>query len=66
MCIRDRVDSVWDKMLNENDEDNSTETMSDTEYNPINDMKQYFEGTIEGIDDNYLGCLLYTSSRSGG
>ena len=33
------------------------------------DMKQYFEGIIEGIDDNYLGkyyrkehiCLLYTS-----
>ena len=44
------VDSVWDKMLNENDEDNSTETMSDTEYNPINDMKQYFEGIIEGIE----------------
>ena len=42
-------------MLNRNDEDNFTETLNDTEYNPINDMKQYFEGIIEGIDDNYLG-----------
>ena len=60
------VDSVWDKMLNENDEDNSTETMSDTEYNPINDMKQYFEGIIEGIDDNYLGKYYRKEHIKGG
>ena len=60
------VDSVWDKMLNENDEDNSTETMNDTEYNPINDMKQYFEGIIEGIDDNYLGKYYRKEHIKGG
>ena len=40
------IDGVWDKMLNENDEDNFTETLNDTEYNPINDMKQYFEANL--------------------
>lgn len=60
------IDGVWDKMLNENDEDNSTETLNDTEYNPINDMKQYFEGIIEGIDDNYLGKYYRKEHIKGG
>ena len=53
-------------MLNENDEDNFTETLNDTEYNPINDMKQYFEGIIEGIDDNYLGKYYRKEHIKGG
>ena len=60
------IDGVWDKMLNENDEDNFTETLNDTEYNPINDMKQYFEGIIEGIDDNYLGKYYRKEHIKGG
>ena len=40
--------------------------MSDTEYNPINDMKQYFEGIIEGIDDNYLGKYYRKEHIKGG
>ena len=60
------IDGVWNKMLNENDEDNFTETLNDTEYNPINDMKQYFEGIIEGIDDNYLGKYYRKEHIKGG